>query len=100
MSLLVLVIGLSQPVLAQTFTHPGLLHRQEDFDRMKSKVNLGDHPWIDSWNILIANSHSSLNWTPSPAATVYRGTGYPENYGQLYNDIAAGYADAVEAIES
>jgi len=95
LSLLVLVIGLSQTVLAQTFTHPGLLHRQEDFDRMKSKVNAGDHPWIDSWNLLIANSHSSLTWTPNPAPTVYRGTGYPENYGQLYNDIAAGYADAL-----
>jgi hypothetical protein len=71
LSLLVLAVGLGQTILAQTFIHPRLLHRQEDLDRMKRKVAASDHPWIDSWNILIANPHSSLSWTPNPAATVY-----------------------------
>ena len=62
---------------------------------MKTKVLAGAHPWIDSWNILIANSHSSSNYVPSPTGLIVRGTGNPacstENYSHAYNDAAAAY---------
>jgi len=79
------------------FVHPGLLHKQSDFDRMKSKVGAGAEPWLSGWNKLITNSHSALSWQPNPADTVYRGSDgiHRENYGQLYNDIAAAYATAL-----
>jgi hypothetical protein len=77
------------------FTHPGMLHTQADLDRMASKVGAGAQPWLAGWNKLVANSHSQSTWTPNPAATVYRGSGTPENYGQLYNDIAAAYQNAL-----
>ena len=79
------------------FVHPGLLHKQADFDRMKSKVGAGAEPWSSGWNMLIANGHSGLGWQPNPADTVYRGSDgiHRENYGQLYNDIAAAYATAL-----
>lgn len=54
------------------FVHPGLLHKQSDFDRMKSKVGAGAEPWLSGWNQLLANSHSALSWQPNPADTVYR----------------------------
>jgi len=91
-----LVAGYAPAVHAQAFVHPGLLNVQSDFDRMKTQVAAGSHPWIDSYNILAANSHTSLSWTPSPAATVIRGsTNGSDNYGQLYNDIAAAYQDTL-----
>ncbi|MCL8017273.1 RICIN domain-containing protein [Streptomyces sp. AS02] len=52
-------------------------------------------PWQGSWAKLLANSHAQPSWTPNPLATVYRGTEYPENYGTLYNDIAAAYQNAL-----
>jgi len=81
---------------AQAFVYPGLLNTQSDFTRMATEVSAGAHPWIDSYNILIANSHASLSWTPSPVATVIRGSDNgTDNYSLLYNDIAAAYADSL-----
>jgi hypothetical protein len=76
------------------FVHPGCLHTQEDLDRMASQIAAGAGPWLDSWNILVANPHSSLGWRPRPVATVIRG-GSGENYSLLFNDTAAAYACAL-----
>ncbi|MDN0200566.1 alginate lyase family protein [Streptomyces sp. S.PNR 29] len=78
-----------------TFTHPGMLHNWGDINRAKVRVAAGDEPWLSGWNRLTANSHSQSTWTARPQATVYRGTGYPENYSILYNDIAAAYQNAL-----
>ncbi|MFE9439969.1 alginate lyase family protein [Streptomyces sp. NPDC006602] len=78
-----------------TFAHPGMLHNAGDINRAKVRVAAGDDPWLSGWNKLTANSHSQSTWTPNPQATIYRGSGYPENYGILYNDIAAAYQNAL-----
>jgi hypothetical protein len=77
--------------------HPGMLHTNNDFARMQSKVNANAAPWITGWNILIANDHSYPTYTPNPQAVVYRGYDgtHAENYGVLYNDVAAAYALAL-----
>jgi hypothetical protein len=79
------------------FVHPGLLHNDDDFRRMKE--NLEREPWQSGWQRLIANRHSSLDWKPRPVALVVRGRDrmatQPENYRQLFNDIAAAYACAL-----
>ncbi|MBW8898542.1 MAG: alginate lyase family protein, partial [Massilia sp.] len=77
------------------FVHPGLLHTQADFDRMVAKYTT--NPWSASWNILIANSHASLSYKPNAQAIVYRGYDgvHPENYGYLFNDVAAAYQCAL-----
>ena len=79
------------------FLHPGLLHSDADFARMKAKVDAGAEPWLSGWQKLTANAHAQLTWTARPAAMIYRGADgtHPENYGQLYNDAAAAYALAV-----
>lgn len=79
---------------ASALVHPGMLHTDADFTRMKAQVDAGAAPWITSWNILTANSHSSNTYTPSPQAIVYRGYDgtHAENYSKLYNDVAAAYA--------
>ncbi|MFJ9706749.1 alginate lyase family protein [Streptomyces sp. NPDC101234] len=77
-----------------TFTHPGMLHNAGDINRAKVRVAAGTDPWLSGWDKLTANSHSAATWTPNPQATIIRG-GTGENYGILYNDIAAAYQNAL-----
>lgn len=84
----------------KTFVHPGLLHSQEDFERIKNKVNAGEEPWLSGWNKLIANSHSSLNYNPNPTVKLIRGGNSreepePDNYSKAMNDVAAAYQLAI-----
>jgi hypothetical protein len=79
-----------------TFLHPGLLHTQADFDRMRAKVSAKAAPWIDSYNLLVANSHASLSYTPNPQSQIHRNDGTnPDNYMTFVNDVAAAYASAL-----
>ena len=78
------------------FVHPGLLHTQADFDRMAQKVAAQTQPWYAGFHALTSNGHTSLTWNPRPATTVYRGGTGPQNYPQLYGDIAAAYACALD----
>lgn len=87
--------GAAQIATSGDFAHPGLLHTQADFDRMAQKVAAQASPWYDSWNLLIANSHASLSWSPRPQQEIVRGGSGPQNYPVLYNDIAAAYACAL-----
>ncbi|MFS8050203.1 alginate lyase family protein [Rhizobium sp. BR 314] len=92
------LIGTSTTNAASSvFVHPGALHTQVDFARMKAKVAQNAQPWMSDWDVLIKNRHASLNWTPHPVETVYRGADgiHPENYSALFNDTAAAYALAL-----
>jgi Alginate lyase len=86
--------GITLAPSAFAATHPGMLHTQADFDRMRARVNAGTQPWKAGWDRLVANSHSQSSWTPRPAATIIRG-GDGQNYPQLYNDIHAAYQNAL-----
>jgi hypothetical protein len=81
------------------FVHPGLLHSDEDFKRMRLMVRSAREPWESGWEKLIANRHASLSYRPDPVAVVIRGRDRahtePENYARLFNDIAAAYACAL-----
>src|SRR5205823_2953215 len=64
------------------FVHPGLLHNEEDFTRMRT--HKGREPWKSGWERLTANNHASLNYKPRPVENVVRGRDRlataPENY--------------------
>ncbi len=78
------------------FIHPGMLHSQADFIRMQTMINAHADPWLAGWGKLTANSHSASTYSMrGPVDTVYRGSGSPENYSTLYNDIAATYQNAL-----
>jgi fibronectin type 3 domain-containing protein len=54
-TVLLFITVMIQDVKGQPFTHPGSLHTQADFDRIKTQIAAGAHPWIDAWNTLIQN---------------------------------------------
>ena len=81
-------------VPGRTFVHPGLLHTEADFARMRAKVAAGEQPWLNGWNALLNTGRSHLNNTPRPLTTVIRG-GTGQNFAQLYIDIARAYQLAV-----
>jgi hypothetical protein len=91
---LLILLSLTYVVSAQTFVHPGLLHTEADFTRMRTKVNASAQPWKGSWDLLVANSHSQLGYVARPVDTVRRG-GDRQNYTVLFNDIAAAYQCAL-----
>ena len=73
----------------RSFVHPGLLHTDDDFARMKAKVAAAAQPWLDGWNALTSNGRAQLGATPRPLATVLRGT--TNNSAQMYIDIDRTY---------
>ncbi|WP_090438834.1 LamG-like jellyroll fold domain-containing protein [Duganella sp. CF458] len=79
-----------QNAQGRRFKHPGLLHTEEDFARMRSKVAAGAQPWTDGWNALLGTGRSHLNNSPRPLQTVIRG-GADSNFAQLYIDVARAY---------
>ncbi|KAK1147157.1 hypothetical protein N8T08_001896 [Aspergillus melleus] len=84
--------------LVQGFTHPGLLHTDKDFDRIKSKVQASAEPWITGWYKLTNNSYASPSYTNRAQEVIYRGDDgtHSQNYPNLYHDIAAAYALAIQ----
>uniref|UniRef100_A0AAU2AJX8 Alginate lyase family protein n=1 Tax=Streptomyces sp. NBC_00093 TaxID=2975649 RepID=A0AAU2AJX8_9ACTN len=78
-----------------SLVHPGLLHTRTDLDRMAKKVKAGAAPYTAGFARLTANRHAQSGWTANPQATVYRGSGSPQNYVILYNDIHAAYQNAL-----
>lgn len=75
---------------AREFVHPGLLHTESDFERMRQKVKDQAQPWLDGWNALTSNGRAQLGAQPRPLATVIRG-GDDQNFAQMYIDIARAY---------
>ncbi|KAF3075116.1 hypothetical protein CFAM422_003069 [Trichoderma lentiforme] len=93
--LLNLLAVLQSPFVRAAFIHPGLLHTEADFTRIKSHVNSKQTPWITGWNKLAA--HASTSYTPRPVATLCRGSSSDctENYPNLYRDASAAYVNAI-----
>ncbi|MDW6064738.1 alginate lyase family protein [Streptomyces sp. FXJ1.4098] len=90
------IVGAAGPASAAgTFAHPGMLHTRADLDRMAAKVKAGAAPYQAGFARLTANPHAGAGWKANPQPTVYRGSGSPENYRTLYNDIHAAYQNAL-----
>lgn len=85
------------PPTRASFRHPGLLHSAEDFTRVTTMVNAHAQPWYAGWQKLLSNGHAQSMYVPNPQPTVYRGSDgvHPQNYGVLYNDVAAAYQNAL-----
>lgn len=85
---------LSAALSAAAITHPGLLHTEEDFQRIQDFVSNETEPQLTGFNKLA--EHADANYEHRATETICRGDGCdPQNYSVLYRDIAAAYANAV-----
>jgi len=78
------------PPQARKFVHPGLLHTESDFERMRQKVNDKAQPWLDGWNALTGSGRAQLGAKPRAVARVVRG-GDGANFGLLFDNVACAY---------
>ncbi|RSM14750.1 hypothetical protein CDV31_005332 [Fusarium ambrosium] len=80
---------------SSTFAHPGLLHSEADFRRIKKFVDSGKAPWSTGWEKLVGRTNP--DYQPRPQEIVVRGSTaeLSENYVLLYRDLAAAYALAI-----
>lgn len=76
------------------FVHPGGLHTQADFDRMKAKVAANQSPWVDSYNQMTGLWLASLNMPWAPVTQIIRG-GTGNNYARSQKDALAIYYHAL-----
>lgn len=81
--------------MANAIVHPGLLHTEQDFSRIRCLVKSQKEPWLTGWNKLLARTNA--NYSPSPASVICRGASWciPQNYPVLYRDAHAAYVNAI-----
>ncbi|MGL6161696.1 immunoglobulin-like domain-containing protein [Microbulbifer sp.] len=77
----------------RTFVHPGLLHSEADFERIRNKIAEEDETWVNAWNTLAGDSASDLR-NPNPLTELRRG-GDGQNFGRLINELRFAYAYAL-----
>lgn len=86
---------------SKVFVHPGMLHTEEDFSRIKDKLSADAEPWASGWEVLVENSHSSSSYNmKGPVQKLIRGGKSAEepdadNYAKAFNDVAAAYQNAI-----
>ena len=85
---------------AQGFVHPGALHTQADFDRVKAKLADGEEPWTAAYRKLLTSQHVNLDWKPNPTEKIVRGGNTiwepdKDNYTNAYRDIHTAYQCAL-----
>ncbi len=76
------------------FVHPGGLHTQEDFDRVKKLLAEGDPTVTKAWNLLKANEYSGSGIATYPTETIVRG-GDGQNYMNACRGAAMAYQNAL-----
>ncbi|MBQ9362816.1 MAG: alginate lyase family protein [Bacteroidaceae bacterium] len=76
------------------FKHPGGLHTQADFDRIKQQLADGNEKVTAAYNILKEAAYSQANCATYPAETIVRG-GSGENYINAARGATIAYQNAL-----
>ena len=84
------------PASTAAFVHPGILHTQADFQRMKAHLAKGEQPWLGGLGMLQAHPQSKPDWrVRGPFAAVVRGPGESKHIAELEADSNAAYQNAL-----
>ncbi|CAG8250046.1 unnamed protein product [Penicillium salamii] len=82
---------------AKPFAHPGALHTNEDFQRIKERVKAKSEPWYRGWQHLESAKLAQTAWIAQPHEILVRGTNATwqptpaQNYGDAYRDAHSAY---------
>ncbi len=77
------------------FRHPGALHTQEDFDRVKALLAANDPITVAAYANLVSNAYSQSNVQTYPTEIIVRGGGSGENYMNAARGAAMAYQNAL-----
>ena len=84
----------AQPMSDRGFIHPGGLHTQEDFDRVKAQIAGGNTKVKQAYQVLKNASYAQPTVTTSPTETIVRG-GSGENYMNAARATTMAYQNAL-----
>lgn len=76
------------------FRHPGGLHTQEDFDRIKKQLAEGNEKVTEAYKILTSATYSQSSCGTNPVETIVRG-GSGENYINAARGATIAYQNAL-----
>lgn len=77
------------------FIHPGGLHTQADFDRVKQLLADKNEKVVAAYNVLKSAAYSQSNVQTSPVETIVRGGGSGENYINAARGATMAYQNAL-----
>lgn len=77
------------------FIHPGALHTQADFDRIKALLDAKNPTVMTAYNKLVANEYSQSTVKTYPTEKIIRGGGSGENYMNAARGAAMAYQNAL-----
>nr|WP_321406503.1 LamG-like jellyroll fold domain-containing protein [uncultured Carboxylicivirga sp.] len=89
------VIFLSGNLYSQGFKHPGLLHTNTDFERIKAQLAAGEESVVAGYINLTNNEWSQSDVTTWPVETIKRGIAGDENYINAARGAHAAYLNAL-----
>ncbi len=97
LAVLFLTIGATAQIYNKNrgFVHPGGLHTQEDFDRIKHLLDKGDATITAAVNVLTNAAYAQSTAQTYPVQTIVRGGGSGENYINAARGATIAYQNAL-----
>ncbi len=80
--------------LERVLVHPGALSTNDDFSRMRTKIDAGAEPWSSAWTSLSSHGFSQLGQSPAPLSVLKRG-GDGQNFGRVIKELQKAYSLAL-----
>lgn len=77
------------------FRHPGALHTDADFARIRAQIAAGNEEVVAAYNVLLNAEYSQSTVTTYPVETIVRGGGVGENYINAARGATMAYQNAL-----